>query len=84
LTFAKGRVSWRQAKKIMGMRYRMDVIPLNAKLVKGSRGATDVDPALGAVPYIKAAGVLDGRIDLDGCVDATAVYDIILNTLRAG
>jgi len=62
----------------------MDVIPLNEKLVKGSHGATDVDPASGAVLHTKAEKVLDENLDLDGCVDATAVYDIILNTLRAG
>jgi len=82
LTFAKGRVAWRLAQKIVGMRYLMDVIPLNAKLVKGSHGTTDVDPASGAVLYTKADGVLDGKLDLNGCVDATAVYDIILETLR--
>lgn len=82
LTFAKGRVAWRLAQKVLGMRYLMDVIPLDAGLVKGSHGATGGAPSSGAVLYTKAGGVLDGKVGADGSVDATAVYDIILETLQ--
>lgn len=37
-SFIKARIAWRLAKKALGMRYLMDVIPLDAGLVKGSHG----------------------------------------------
>jgi len=82
LTLAKGLVAWRLAQKIFGMRYIMDVIPLNANLVKGSHGALDGDPASGAVLYTKAREVLDGKLDVHGCVDATSLDHINLEALQ--
>ncbi len=41
----KGRIAWRLAKKKLGFRMLMDVIPLDASLVKGSHGARPADPA---------------------------------------
>lgn len=82
LTFAQGRVAWRLAQKALGMRYLMDVIPLDAGLVKGSHGATGGAPSAGAVLYTKTGAVLDGKVGDDGAIDATAVYDIILETLQ--
>jgi predicted AlkP superfamily pyrophosphatase or phosphodiesterase len=36
--FIKARIAWKLAQKALGMRYLMDVIPLDATLVKGSHG----------------------------------------------
>ena len=41
----KGQVAWRLAKKKLGFRMLMDVIPIDASLVKGSHGAKPSDPA---------------------------------------
>lgn len=41
----KGQIAWRLLKKKIGMRMLMDVIPLDATLVKGSHGARPADPA---------------------------------------
>jgi len=41
----KGQIAWRLAKKKLGFRMLMDVIPLDASLVKGSHGARPSDPA---------------------------------------
>jgi len=38
LPFAKGRIAWRLLQKKLGFRMLMDVIPLDASLVKGSHG----------------------------------------------
>jgi predicted AlkP superfamily pyrophosphatase or phosphodiesterase len=38
IPFPKVKIGWTLAKKILGFRYLMDVIPLNASLVKGSHG----------------------------------------------
>jgi predicted AlkP superfamily pyrophosphatase or phosphodiesterase len=38
LWLPKGRVLWRLAQKKLGFRMRMDVIPLDARMVKGSHG----------------------------------------------
>ena len=35
---SKARAAWQLAKKKLGFRYRMDVIPLDAKMVRGSHG----------------------------------------------
>jgi predicted AlkP superfamily pyrophosphatase or phosphodiesterase len=41
----KLRAGYKLARKLLGFRYLMDVIPLDATLVKGSHGAVDVPPA---------------------------------------
>lgn len=43
--FIKLRAGYKLARKLLGFRYLMDVIPLDATLVKGSHGAVDVPPA---------------------------------------
>ena len=48
LRVPKASVGWRLAKKALGFRYLMDVIPLDASLVKGSHGRPTDD--LGAGP----------------------------------
>jgi len=44
LPFAKGRILWRLLQKKLGFRMLMDVIPLDASLVKGSHGRRPTNP----------------------------------------
>jgi predicted AlkP superfamily pyrophosphatase or phosphodiesterase len=44
LTVPALRVAWRLAQKTLGFRYLMDVIGLDASLVKGSHGRPSIDP----------------------------------------
>ncbi len=41
------KVGWTLAKKAAGLRYLMDVIPLDTRLVRGSHGRVTDDPAAG-------------------------------------
>lgn len=49
LAAAKLRAAWRLMQKKLGFRYRMDLIPLDAKLVKGSHGLEPADPLDGPI-----------------------------------
>ncbi|MCP9763014.1 alkaline phosphatase family protein [Lacihabitans soyangensis] len=40
--FIKLRAAYKLARKLLGFRYRMDVIPLDATLIKGSHGTLDI------------------------------------------
>ncbi|MDM8174266.1 alkaline phosphatase family protein [Olivibacter sp. 47] len=42
---SKGRAFYKLLRKKLGLRYVMDVIPLDATLVKGSHGSLAIDPA---------------------------------------
>ena len=45
LRLAKARIAWKLARKILGFRYMMDVISLDARLVKGSHGRPPTGPS---------------------------------------
>jgi hypothetical protein len=49
IRFPRLRVASRLARKALGFRYRMDVVPLDASLVRGSHGLPARDPADGPV-----------------------------------
>ncbi len=66
-------VGWRLAKRKLGARSLMDVIPLDADLIRGSHGRVTDDPANGPVLISSDASLLPA-----GVVDATAVKDLIL------
>jgi predicted AlkP superfamily pyrophosphatase or phosphodiesterase len=66
-------IGWRLAKRALGMRTLMDVIPLDASLVKGSHGRPTDDPADGAVLISSDADLLPA-----GPIAATEVKDLIL------
>lgn len=73
LAFPKLRVARRLAQKQLGMRYLMDVIPLDADLVKGSHGRIPDDAADGPVylcsePFARCGGEPAG-----GAVEMTSV-----------
>ena len=64
------------AKRKLGLRAMMDVIPLDASLVRGSHGAPPLDTAHGAMFATNAADLLD-----QDKLAPTAVFDLILRHL---
>jgi predicted AlkP superfamily pyrophosphatase or phosphodiesterase len=73
LRAAKLRIGLRLAQKMMGMRYLMDVIPLDATLVRGSHGRPTDRPEDGPL-FITSAPELVG----DAAVAATDVKSLLL------
>jgi len=61
------------ARKALGFRYLMRVIPLDASLVKGSHGRIPRDPRQGPVLISSEVGAVDAPLD------ATAVRDVMLS-----
>ncbi len=68
------QVGWRLLKKVAGMRYLMDVIPLQPDLVKGSHGRITPDDASGPIFISTEAQLLP-----DERVHATDVKQLILD-----
>ena len=76
LAFPKLSVAWRVAKKLVGMRYLMNVIGLDATVVRGSHGRP-TDRAEDGPLFITSAPALLA----DGPVPATAVKQLLLDHL---
>jgi len=74
LRAAKLRIGLRLAQKVLGMRYLMDVIPLDATLVRGSHGRPTDRPDDGPV-FITSVPELLG----EGSVAATDVKALLLD-----
>jgi predicted AlkP superfamily pyrophosphatase or phosphodiesterase len=74
LRAAKLRIGLRLAQKVLGMRYLMDVIPLDATLVRGSHGRL-TDRAEDGPLFITSEPQLLG----EGPVAATGVRDLLLD-----
>jgi len=74
LKAAKLRIGLRLAQKMLGMRYLMDVIPLDATLVRGSHGRL-TDRAEDGPLFITSEPQLLG----EGPVTATDVRDLLLD-----
>ena len=77
LRLPKVKVGLKLLRKALGFRYLMDVIPLNAKLVKGSHGRLPDSAAKGPVVITNQPKLLEGN-----SVPATAVATLILNHLQ--
>ena len=73
IRFPKLSVGWRLAKKALGFRTLMDVIGLDATLVKGSHGRITDRPEDGPLFITSEPGLLP-----EGPVDATSVKNLIL------
>ncbi len=73
LALPKLRVGAKLLKKKLGFRYLMDVIPLDASLVKGSHGTSPADSA--------EWPVLIGTGSSKESIDAVTVHDRLLETL---
>jgi hypothetical protein len=69
----KARIAWKLLQKKLGMRYLMDVISLDATLVKGSHGRPTDDPDEGPLFITSAPDLLE-----DGPVAATDVKRLLL------
>jgi predicted AlkP superfamily pyrophosphatase or phosphodiesterase len=67
------KVGFRLLQKTLGFRYLMDVIPLDATLVKGSHGRLDPDPTRWPVLMSSEPSLLP-----EGTIHATQVKDLIL------
>jgi hypothetical protein len=78
LKAAKLRIGLRLAQKMLGMRYLMDVIPLDATLVRGSHGRL-TDRAEDGPLFITSEPQLLGA----GPVAATDVRDLLLDHVFA-
>lgn len=78
LKFPKLKVGLTLAKKSLGLRYLMDVVPLDAGLAKGSHGRVTDDPAAGPILMTTDPALLD-----DSSVGATDVHGLLLRHLAA-
>ncbi len=79
LAFPKLRIAGRLLQKALGMRYLMDVIGLDASIVRGSHGRpTDRDED-GPLLITSEGGLLG-----EGAVEATAVKDLLLDHVFPG
>ncbi|UFS69563.1 alkaline phosphatase family protein [Geomonas sp. RF6] len=76
IRFPRLKIGWTLAKKVCGFRYLMDVIPLDASLVKGSHGRIPATP--GAGPLFMTS---EPRFLESGAVKATDVYHLLLRHL---
>ncbi len=72
----KLKAGYKLARKVLGFRYLMNVIPLDASLVKGSHGAVDT------LPDYYPVLITDGPVGPDE-VQATDVYGVIWRHLVA-
>jgi hypothetical protein len=75
LTLPKVKIAATLAKKALGFRYLMNVIPLDATLVRGSHGRPTDSLDEGPVLMSSEPGAVDEPLD------ATAVRDLILDHL---
>ena len=74
ITFPKLAIGWRLAKRALGMRALMDVIPLDASLVRGSHGRADTSYARGPLVMSSEAALLP-----EGTIDAGQVKQLMLD-----
>ncbi len=73
IAFPKLAIGWRLFKKVLGFRTLMDVIPLDATLVKGSHGRADTTADNGPVMISSEPGFLPS-----GSVAATDVKALLM------
>jgi hypothetical protein len=69
----KAKIAWRLLQKKLGFRMLMDVIPLDASLVKGSHGRRPVDARDFPVLISEHADLLSAEQ-----IDATDVYHALV------
>ncbi|MEJ2882774.1 alkaline phosphatase family protein [Pedobacter sp. GR22-6] len=73
---SKPRAAYKLLRKKAGFRYVMDVIPLDATLIKGSHGATNAGPEFHPVL------ITDGRLNTKN-LQANEVFNLIWNALNS-
>jgi predicted AlkP superfamily pyrophosphatase or phosphodiesterase len=79
LRWPKLAVAFRLAKRSLGFRSLMDVIPLDESLVRGSHGRPPEDPARGPLLISSEPDLLP-----EGVIPATQVRDLLLDHLFGG
>jgi hypothetical protein len=72
----KAKVGWTLLKAHLGFRYLMDVIPLDASLVRGSHGRVNTSLEDSPVLLTQEPSLLEAT-----SIDATGVYELILRHL---
>ena len=74
LPLVKARIAWRLLQKRLGFRMLMDVVPLDASLVKGSHGNTPANPAEWPL-------LISSRPDLlpRSAINSTDVFEVLHN-----
>ncbi|MDG1898710.1 MAG: hypothetical protein P8I74_02480, partial [Phycisphaerales bacterium] len=70
------RIAWKLLRKKLGFRTLMDVIPLDASLVRGSHGRTDLGPDRS--PVLLSSERMD---ELPDRLPASGVHDVMLRLL---
>ncbi|HZO75279.1 MAG TPA: nucleotide pyrophosphatase/phosphodiesterase family protein [Ktedonobacteraceae bacterium] len=70
------KVGWKLLKKSLGFRYLMDIIPLDASLVRGSHGRADTASEDSPVLLTQQPSLLAGAV-----IDATDVCGVMLRHL---
>lgn len=75
--FMIGRIGWKLLRKKMGFRTLLNVIPLNANLVRGSHGAINVGEDY--YPVLIQSKDLDSSQKEGDLVKSTAICDLILD-----
>ena len=73
IRFPQLAIGWRLARRALGFSALMNIIPLDATLVRGSHGRVTVNPSDGPV-FLSS----ENRLMPEGPVAATAVKDLIL------
>lgn len=79
LKLVQAKVGLKLLKKRLGFRYLMDVIPLDALLVKGSHGRVTDSPAQAPLVATQQAELLK-----NSKLDATEIHSLILEHLMSG
>ncbi|MFA5899567.1 MAG: nucleotide pyrophosphatase/phosphodiesterase family protein [Hyphomicrobium sp.] len=74
IKFPKLAIGWRLAKRALGFRALMDVIPLDATLVRGSHGRADTPPERSPVLMSSEPALLP-----EGPIDAAQVKGLMLD-----
>jgi predicted AlkP superfamily pyrophosphatase or phosphodiesterase len=83
LRFPKLRVARRLAQKALGMRYLMDLIPLDASLVRGSHGRIPQDPLDGPLFLCSKSFAACGGEPGHGVVRMTSFAERVLDLMFA-
>jgi hypothetical protein len=76
----KAGIAWRLLRKRLGFRTLMDVIPLDASLVRGSHGRVDQPEDERPILISDADLGRGGQHDAEE-IDATAIHDLVLESI---
>ena len=77
LSLPKAKIAWILLRRKLGMRPLMEVIPLNAELVRGSHGRPPLSPAQGPLLMTSEPDL----VPLASNLQATEVHGVILRHL---